>query len=97
MKQNNDIINTGIIPESWRKIKTVPILKPGKKPNKADSYRPISLSFCVRKLFERIILTIMDYWAERYEMLSPTQYGFRKDRRHSELHCNSVNGHFNIF
>jgi ribonuclease HI len=76
----NDILKTGVIPENWQKTKVIPILKPGKDPNNADSYRPISLLSCVRKLFEKMILTRMDYWAERFEMLSATQYGFRKGR-----------------
>jgi hypothetical protein len=46
----------------------------------SDSYRPISMLPCARKMFERIILTRLEYWAETYEILSPTQYGFRKGR-----------------
>jgi hypothetical protein len=29
-------------------------------------------------MFEKIILALLEYWAEKYEILSPTQYGFRK-------------------
>jgi hypothetical protein len=34
----------------------------------------------VRKLFEKMIYTRLDYWAEKFEILSPLQFGFRKDR-----------------
>jgi hypothetical protein len=40
----------------------------------------ISMLPCARKLFEKIILTRLVYKAERYEILSSTQYGFRKGR-----------------
>jgi hypothetical protein len=39
----NDILRTGVVPESWYRTKVVPILKPGKNPALSDSYRPISL------------------------------------------------------
>ncbi len=74
----NDILTQGVVPAVWQQTKVVPILKPGKDASCADSYRPISLLSCNRKLFEKIILTRFEYWAEKYEMLSPTQYGFRK-------------------
>jgi hypothetical protein len=63
----NQIFSAGM--ESWRETKGVSILKPGKKPNNANSYRPISLLSCVRKLFEKMICTRLDYWAEKFEIL----------------------------
>jgi hypothetical protein len=45
----NQIFSAGTGPESWRETKVVPILKPGKEPNNANSYRLISLLSCVRK------------------------------------------------
>jgi Endonuclease-reverse transcriptase/Reverse transcriptase (RNA-dependent DNA polymerase) len=74
----NDILSDGNVPLSWHRTKIIPILKPGKDASNADSYRPISLLSCNRKLFEKIILTRLEYWAEKYEMLSKSQYGFRK-------------------
>lgn len=84
----NVILSSGEVPESWHKTKVIPILKPGKNADSADSYRPISLLSCNRKLFEKIILTRLEYWAEKYEMLSPTQFGFRKG--HGTRDCLAV-------
>jgi hypothetical protein len=81
----NDILLTGVVPDSWQKTKIIPILKPGKSADNADFYRPISLLSCNRKLFEKIIFTRLDYWAERFELLSPTQFGFRKGSDISKL------------
>jgi Reverse transcriptase (RNA-dependent DNA polymerase) len=34
----------------------------------------------MRKLMEKIICTRIDYWAERFDIHSPSQYGLRKGR-----------------
>jgi hypothetical protein len=62
----NQTLSAGTCPESWRDTKVVSILKPGKEPNNAKSYRPISLLSCVRKLFKKMICTRLDYWAEKF-------------------------------
>jgi hypothetical protein len=74
----NSILRTGEIPEKWYLTKVVPILKPGKSPASPYSFRPISLMECDRKLMEKMFCTRLDIWAERNNVLSFTQYGFRK-------------------
>jgi hypothetical protein len=54
----NDILRTVVVPESWYRTKVMPILKPGKNPLLSDSYRPISLLVCERKLMEKMICTV---------------------------------------
>jgi hypothetical protein len=49
----NGIFRTGEIPEKWFLTKVV--LKPGKNPAPPDSYRPISLIGCDRKLMEKML------------------------------------------
>jgi ribonuclease HI len=55
-------------------------LKPGKDPTLAESYRPISLLGCDRKIMEKMLCVRFDFWAEQNGALSPTQYGFRKGK-----------------
>ena len=43
------------IPKSWRRAKIIAILKAGKSPKEAGSYRPISLLSVCFKLLERLI------------------------------------------
>jgi hypothetical protein len=76
----NQIFFAGTCPESWQETKVISILTPGKEPNNANFYRSISLLLCVRKLFEKMICTRLDYWAEKFETLSPSRFGFRKGR-----------------
>jgi ribonuclease HI len=76
----NEIFRIGCCPKAWRETKVVAILKPGKQPNESNSYRPISLLSCIRKLFEKMICTRLDHWAEKFEVISASQYGFRKGK-----------------
>jgi hypothetical protein len=51
----NGSLNSARTPVDWKRTQIVTILKPGKDPALADSYRPISLLSCIRKLFERML------------------------------------------
>lgn len=73
-----------IVPESWNTQCVVPILKPGKPSDDHNSYRPISLSSCIGKLFEQIIKIRLDYFTETNNLLPPIQFGFRKGKSTSE-------------
>lgn len=91
-----------MIPEQWKTDCLVPILKPGKDINVADSYRPITLSSCVGKLFEQLIKQRLEFFIERNHILPSNQFGFRRGRSareslshfcldiHNALSCNSI-------
>jgi hypothetical protein len=51
----NQIWTTGRFPPSWSEATVIPIPKPGKDPTSADNYRPIALTSCVCKTFERMV------------------------------------------
>ena len=52
----------------------------GKPLDSPVSFRPISLTSCVSKLFERIILSRLLFFLESNSILSPHQAGFRPGR-----------------
>lgn len=66
--------------ESLKNIVIIPILKPNKNPDLTDSYRPIALSSCILKTFERMIKDRLEWWLESTKILPEAQYGFRKQR-----------------
>ena len=72
------IIVENQIPKIWRKAKVIAIEKPGKDPNLAASYRPISLLSVCYKLLERLVLQRVSPTVEC--ILNPDQAGFRKHR-----------------
>ena len=61
------------IPNIWKIGKIIPLLKMGKKPTEAASYRPVTLLCTPSKVVERLILKI----TTPHIPLSPTQHGFR--------------------
>ena len=72
------IIKDNQIPKIWRRAKVIAIEKPGKDPNLAASYRPISLLSVCYKFLERLVLQRTSPTVET--ILSPDQAGFRKNR-----------------
>ena len=65
---------------SGRHLLLFPIHKMGKPLNSPASFRPISLTFCVSKLFESMILSRVFFFLESNSILSPRQAGFRPGR-----------------
>jgi len=57
----------------WKPTTIIPIHKPADSP---ASYRPISLTFCISKLFERWVLKRLCYYLESKYLISPTQATF---------------------
>ena len=64
----------------WKTSSIIPIRKMGKPLDSPASYRPISLTSCISKLFERIILFRLLFFLESNSILSPRQAGFRPGR-----------------
>ena len=64
----------------WKTSSIIPIHKMGKPLDSPASFRPISLTSCVSKLFERIILSRVLFFLESNSILSPSQAGFRPGR-----------------
>lgn len=72
----NECWESGSLPERWRTTKTVLIPKPGKRPH-VDHLHPISLTSCLGKLFEHVILFRLTSFAERTHLFPPSMFGFR--------------------
>jgi hypothetical protein len=76
----NDIWSSGELPPSWKHSIVVPIPKPGKDPDQAGSYRPISLTSVMCKLFERIVTSRLTWFIEVNKLFDMHQSGFRTGR-----------------
>ena len=75
----NKTLETGEIPADWKKGRISSIFKKGAK-NRAENYRPISLTSIVCKLMEKFIKQeILDYLLEN-DLLSKKQHGFISGR-----------------
>lgn len=67
-------------PSSWKLQIVVPGLKPGKDPQLPTSYRPIALTSCVCKIFERMVNNRLIWLLETKKLLTNRQFGFRKNK-----------------
>ena len=71
----NETVKHGKLPTDWKRAIVTPIFKKGAK-NKAENYRPISLTSLVCKLMESLFkYLIMDH-LKKQKLLSPLQHGF---------------------
>ena len=64
-------------PSIWKTSFNIPIHKMGKPLDSLASFQPISLTSCISKLFERIILSCLLFFLESNSIPSPHQAGFR--------------------
>ena len=76
----NNIWIIGEFPLSWSEATIIPIPKPGKDPTDPGNYRPIALTSCVCKTFERIVNNRLVWFLEKNKLLTEFQSGFRKQR-----------------
>lgn len=76
----NFMWNNRNYPKEWNHAITIPLQKPGKSPYDPDGKRPISLTCCDAKVFERIAMGRLNWWIEKNKKLSNNQNGFRRDR-----------------
>ena len=72
----NQMITTGIFPDSLKIAKSIPIYKKG-EPTDLSNYRPISLLPTISKIFERIVHIQLQEYLNRNNLLAEQQYGFR--------------------
>ena len=64
-------------PSIWKTSSIIPIHKMRKPVDSSASFRPISFTSCISKLFERIVLSHLLFFLESNFILSPRQAGFR--------------------
>jgi Reverse transcriptase (RNA-dependent DNA polymerase) len=75
--------NTGIVPTQLKVAKVIPVFKGGDK-SQMDNYRPISLLNTFSKVMEKIVHNRLSSFLNENNLLSESQYGFRKE--HSTIH-----------
>lgn len=74
----NNILESARLPDVFKRSKVIAILKPGKSPDEASSYRPISLLSVSFKLLERLLYNRI--YRAANSAIPPEQAGFREGR-----------------
>lgn len=67
-------------PDEWNMGIIIPIHKKGRKDD-LNNYRGITLNSCVAKIYNRIFATAISDFAERTDLLTETQGGFRTNHQ----------------
>ncbi|KAF2366666.1 Reverse transcriptase domain [Trinorchestia longiramus] len=75
----NRSLETGIVPDVWKRANVTLIFKKGNKqiPN---NYRPISLTSVIRKTIERLLKVRITKHLDDQNLINDTQHGFREKR-----------------
>lgn len=63
----NNVTN---IPDVWKKIKIIALLKPNKDKMSEESYRPVSLISCIAKIFHTMIRNRLQWFCEKHNLTS---------------------------
>ena len=74
----NQCMTLSCFPDEWKTAKVVPLYKNGQR-NIPGNYRPISVLPAISKIMERILYNQLYSYLTKFELLSDSQYGFRKD------------------
>ena len=80
----NAIIRSQSYPSEWKRAVIIPIHKEGKDPHNPSNYRPISLTPCISKIFEKCLLPHLEKIERRLKVIPNHQMGFRA--KHSTTH-----------
>ena len=80
----NAILRTSHFPVIWKISQIIMIHKPGKPVHEASSYRPISLTPVLSKLWERIFLRRLKSFMDDCDVIPLHQFGFRKSHSTTE-------------
>ena len=76
----NRCYSFGTVPKQWKMAEVVPIHKNGKPRCDPSSYRPISLTPHLGKVYERLLKSRLEFHLEKHNIIPSFQAGFRRGR-----------------
>jgi hypothetical protein len=91
----NHYIRLSHFPKSWKEAKSIKLPKPGKDPKFPQNLHPISLLSTTGKLYEKVILKILQKYIDERGQLNASQFGFRA-RHSTTLQCTRLTDHITL-
>ncbi len=73
----NQAITLSTFPDEWKMARVIPLHKSGQR-NIPGNFRPISVLPAISKIMERILYDQLYNYLTKFELLSDSQFGFRK-------------------
>eukprot|EP00756_Hemistasia_phaeocysticola_P032858 Hpha_TRINITY_DN16434_c1_g1::TRINITY_DN16434_c1_g1_i12::g.162406::m.162406 len=80
----NRLWRGALFPQAWKESAVTPIVKKGEERDLPNAYRPIHLTSCLAKLFERLIMHRLRFLAEQLGWVAEQQGGFQRGRSTEE-------------
>lgn len=80
----NGVLRLGYFPNAWKISEVITVVKPGKDPSSASSYRPISLLSTISKLFEKLFLNKLRPYLTENNIIPDHQFGFQQNHGTTE-------------
>ena len=81
LKLFNTCLTMGEVPNLWKHSIITMILKTGQENSSLNSYRPISTTPCLARLFERLVLHRLSIFLKVNNIIIANQSGFRRNRQ----------------
>jgi hypothetical protein len=91
----NHCLRLSYLPKPWKEAKVITLPKPGKDPKFPQNLRSISLLSATGKLFEKIILKIVQRYIEAKGLLNASHFGFRA-RHNTTFQCMRLTDHLTL-
>jgi hypothetical protein len=76
----NNCLKTFKVPDEWKSSTVIMLPKAGTNLTDPRNYRPISITACIARLFERLILVRLQNHLSNNNLIIDQQSGFRKNR-----------------
>ena len=76
----NHCWDTGTVPAAWKQATVIAVPKAGKNPSNPNSYRPISLTPHLGKIYERIVKARLEHHLQKNNIIPVLQAGFQRGR-----------------
>jgi hypothetical protein len=91
----NRCLQLSHLPNLWKEAKVITLPKLGKDLKFLQNVRPVSLLSTTGKLFEKVILKILQKHIEERGLLNTSQFGFRA-RHSTTLQCMRLTNHVTL-
>jgi hypothetical protein len=91
----NHCIRLSHFPNTWKEAKVITLSKPGKDPKFPPNLRPSSLLSTTGKLFEKVVLKIVQRHNEKRGLHNASQFGCRA-RHSTTLQCMRLTDHVTL-
>ena len=90
----NKSLDQGIFPEEFKIARIIPIYKKDNR-DLIQNYRPISILPVFAKIFERLLVKRLWHFLDLHKIITPNQFGFRKNHSTSSALIASLDNIYN--